>query len=749
MENVDYAELVAVWKKSPGVIAYILTQISHKSLANEKRAARQMFEVDLEREPGYTQLLHQVVGNLRDHETADEAIGISSTLITQFLRGQKRGSAMHFTGTMELATNYLMEFLSQSRRTALLALSIELFREAVESRGDDPWFQEGRKVVILGRILHYRLKYFAESEELLTRTINHFTTLWDTLPIGRPFSVSVLEMIVTTALLYLSRSLEFEEWIDALKLLHTGLDLYINGLDDMESGSLDTGRNVGSTLELVLDSGINVGSFSLASKTMCLLHVSDMLRAISLDICRNPGYLGLSAEMYRRSLRLQLGDTLRNEDNLRSCWYKEKEGLIQALTSLAQPNSASTSSQIFGEVPLSIFRYQATRPTKQNAPTSYSHNCVLRYHPTKVLYLPQVFQESVPSSPVSNSSSISGMPQIPAWPNDLMAPPPSSQSHLESHSIMHSTIIPGFEKVIHDQGHEIFKMPLEPRTTKALMRSMEEDIHGQESSLSYLSERVVNHFSEEVYWDAREVQLSTRIAKMKVGNSPYFARIAPLQALLSRGPERCLELIESSRTLFWTRLLRLQATFKGLPADLARELEDTAHELDSCKAQSVANVSKEDMKWQFDLETRFSHLLSRARKIPGFENLLRPKPHEDLLQASVGGPVIVLMGNELTYAALVVTTKGVDSVFLSDLTNIALQNLTGGLNRANASARGTIREQIDDGEPEEERGGRPRIMPQVPSYESLLGGLWDLIVKPIFEFMGFLSSVRTTTFGVI
>jgi len=749
LENVDCAELVAVWKKSPGVIAYILTQISHKSLANEKRAARQMFEVDLEREPGYTQLLHQVVGNLRDHETDDEAIGISSRLITQFLRGHKRGTSMHFTGTMELATNYLMEFLRQSRRTALLALSIELFREAVESRGDDPWFQEGRKVVILGRILHYRLKYFAESEELLIRTIHHFTTLWDTLPIGRPFSVSVPEMITTTSLLYLSRSLEFEEWIDALKLLHAGLDFYINGSDDTESGNPDTGRNVKSTLELVLDSGINVGSFGLASKTMCLLHVSDMLRAIALDICRNPCYLRLSAEMYRRSLRLQLGETLRNEDNLRSCWHKEKEGLIQALTALAQPNSVGTSSQGFGEVPLSIFRYQATRPTKQNAPTSYSHNCVLRYHPTKVLYLPQVFQESVPSSPVSNSSSIPGMPQIPPWPNDLIAPPPSSQSHLESHSIMHSTIFPGIEKVIHDQGHEIFKMPLEPRTTKALMRSMEEDIHGHESDLSYLSERVVNHFSEEVYWDARDVQLSTRIAKMKLGNSPYFARIAPLQALLSRGPERCLELIESSRTLFWTRLLRLQATFKGLPADLARELEDTGHELESCKSQSVANVSKKDMKWQFELEARFSHLLSKARKIPGFENLLRPKPHEDLLQASVGGPVIVLMGNESTYAALVVTTKGVDSVFLSDLTNIALKNLTGGLNRANASARGIVREQIDDGGPEEERGGRPRITPQVPSYESLLGGLWDLIVKPIFEFMGFLSSVRTFTFGVI
>ena len=748
LENIPYAEPIAVWKKSPGIIAYLLTQTGH-SLADMKRAAQRMLEVDLECEPGYTQLLHRLVGNLRDYETDNEAVGISSTLIKQFLGPQKRGTSMHFTGTVELATNYLIEFLSRPKRTALLALSVELFREAVESRGNEPWFVEARKVVILGRILHNRLKYFADSEELLTQTIDHFITLWDTLPIGRPFCVSALEMIAGTALLYLSRNVEFEEWIDALKLLQAGLDLYINGLDDMESESLDTVKNITSTLELVLDGGINVGSSGLASKTLCLFHVSDMWRSVALDICRNPGYLRLSAEMYRRSLLLQIGDTFPNEDNLRTCRHKDKEGLIQALTCLTQPNFAGTSTLTrFGEVPMSIFRYQATRPTKKNEPRSSSHNCVLRYHPTKVSYLPQVLKESAPSSPTSEYSSTPDMPQIPAWPNDLMAPPQSSQSSSKTHSVTHSAIFPGIEQVIYNEGDEIFKMPLEPRTIKAMMRSIEEDVYTYESDFSYLSERVVHQSSEVVYMDPREVQLGTRIAKMKLGSSPYFARIAPLQALLSRGPERCLELIESARTLFWTRLLRLQATFDGLPEDLARELEDTAHELDSCKSQSVASVSKEDMKWQFELEARFARLLSEARKIPGFENLLRPKGYEDLLQASVGGPVIVLMGTNSTYAALVITTKGVNSVFLPDLTSFALEKMTRGLNLANTSARRSIQEQVDDCEPEEGRGGRPKCM-SVPSYESFLRGLWNLVVKPIFEFMGLLSSVRTYTLGVI
>ena len=745
LENTPSAEVITVWKKSPGVIAYLLTQTG-QSLTDRKKAAQRILEVDLECEPGYTQLLHRLVGYLRDYETDEAAVGMSSTLIKQFLGAQKRGTSMHFTGTVELATNYLMEFIGQPRRIALLALSVELFREAVESRGDESWFAEARKVVILGHILHKRLRYFADSEELLTQTIDHFITLWKTLPIGRPFSVSALDIIAVNALLYLSRNLEFEEWIEALKLLKAGLDLYINGLDDTESEGLNTAKNITSTLELVLDGGVNVGSSGLASKTLCLFHVSDMWRSIGLDICRNPGYLVLSAEMYRRSLHLQPGDNFQNEDNLRSCRLRDKEGLIQALIFLAQPNSVGTDSPRFGEVPISIFKYQATRPTKNNEPTSYSHTCVLRYHPTKVSYLPQVFEESAPFNPPSECSSTLGMPQIPAWPNDLMAPPSSSQSSLKTHSVTHSAIFPGIEKVLHNEGDEIFKMPLEPRTIKALMRCIEENVHTYESDFSYLSERVVHQSSQVVYMDPREVQLSTRIAKMKHGSSPYFARFAPLQALLSRGPERCLELIESSRTLFWTRLLRLQATFEGLPDDLARELEDTAHKLDSCKSQSMAYVSKEDMRWQFGLEANFSHLLSKARKIPGFENLLQPKGYEDLLQASVGGPVIVLMGTNSTYAALVITVKGVNSVFLPDLTSISLEKLTKGLKQANSLARGSFQLQVDTGETEEGRGTRPKGI-SVPFYESFLRGLWDLIVMPIFEFMGLLSSVRTCHFG--
>jgi len=729
----NLAEPIATWKKSPGVIAYLLIQIGQKGLANKQRAARQMLKVNCDHEPGYIPSLYRLAGDLKDYEVDDWAVRTSSRLIQEFLRLQQRGTSMHFIGTMELATNYLIEFLSQSKGIALLAISLELFREAVEARSDGPWVVEAKKVIVLGRILHTRLKYFAESEASLSQTIDHFTTLWDALPVGRPFSVSVLEMIATTTLLNLARTLEFEEWINALKLLGAGLDLYINGTEVEGLEGLETVKHNSFLLELVLHGGINSEPFHFVSKALCLLHLSDILRSIALDMCRNPGYLALSAEMYRRSLHLQFEDTCRNEDNLQSCWDREKEGLIEALTSLTQPRTIGAPPPKFGELPLSIFRYRATRPTSENKSWLSSHVCFLRYHPTRVSYLPQ---ETPPLSPVSECSSTPDVPHIPPWPNDFMALPPLFEHNSETNSTLPST----FATAIHDERQEFFKMPLEARTIKALRRTIEEFARSTESDLSHLSEMIVHEFSETVYWDPKDVQLGTRIAKMKAGHSPYLARNAPLQALLSRGPEQSLELIESSRALFWTRLLRLQTSFEGLPEDLADQLEDTAHKLDACKSQSVASVSKEDMRWQFELESKFSHLLAHARKIPGFENLLRPKAHEELLKASVGGPVIILMGN-LTYAALVVTSKGVDSVILSDLTSTVLTGLQSGLNRENASARGSLHEQVDDGEPEEARGGRPRARPQSSSYESFLAKLWDLVVKPIFEFMGLLSTV--------
>ncbi|KDR74355.1 hypothetical protein GALMADRAFT_250222 [Galerina marginata CBS 339.88] len=731
---------LAKWKKSPAIVAYLMFLRAGKRSGQLKQAAEYLRSVTLDSEPGYSHFFYQLGADLRDFERDSAAIGLSSRLIKEFLRVQDRGSAKHFLGMVELSSTLTIDFLNKQARLPSFAVALELFREAVNSRTTESWVANARKVVVLGRILHNRYRYFAESEECLERTVNDFATLWDILPVASPYRASTLEVILISALLYLSAGLDGSYWSKALKYLRFGVNLYLDGKEP-EEASFDR-NDAASVAEHLLSGGLDLlTSSTFASQAICLLHLGDMLRTIAMDICSKPGFLRLSLKCYERSLKVyREGNPSREAQAfLLSSWVKEKAGIRRAILSLANPDRSAQTSGC-GPVSLSIFEYRAVYMTVDNTPRSYNHACILHYYPTwATSYLLE--QESDSASTDSSSTNSS----FPPWPDDLMSLPTSSPGTIQERPNLPSTIVPGFEKVVRDEGHEVFRMPLELRTIRAFMRSIDSEIRGLEKLTSYLSEGLVHQASKVVYWDPKDVQLGTRMAHLKA-QSPYLARMAPLQALLSRGPEQCLELVESSRTLFWNRLLRLQTSFAGLPDDLASSLEAAAQELDKCKSQFTASVSKEELQWQYELESIFNQLLSKARNVPGFENLLMPKNHEMLIEASSAGPIIVLLGIHSTYAALIVRPSGVDSVFLPDLTDEAIEKLVVGLNRASQSARSILQDQLEGGESEvnSARYGRPRKSPQMPSYETFLDAMWKLIVKPVFEFMGLLENPKPT-----
>ncbi|KAF8960262.1 CHAT domain-containing protein [Flammula alnicola] len=725
-------EPILGWKKSPGVIAYLIWQRQSKVFTNTKQAAQQLLAVNLEKEPGYVHLIYQIAAKLVRHEENIEAVGISSKLFKEFLRVQERGSSKHFLGVMDLASSFTIEFLKRPVQLPLLTAALELFREGVELRGSGPWVFEARKIVVLGRLLRYRLRYFEESDEVLDRTINDFTAIWDLLPHGRPFSASTLEIIVISALLYLAQDWDAEKWSDALRLLRAALELYITGTVPQKT-SLGI-KNVVVAAQDLLDGGLRVASFSFACEALCVVHTSDVLRSMAFDSCQYPGFLRLSMEMYRRDLQI----FAKRKRALSSCWDAEKGGLEKAILAFTNDDPLN-SFPSFDPARLSIFRYHAAVMKASNTPRPLNHACNLRYYPTRVSYLPAVQNDSPPSSPAESLSDFS----LPPWPDDFMFLPYET-TQAENIQSMPSTLIPGIEKIIHDENHEVFKMPLEPRTIRALMRNIDHTIRDIEATLSNSSEKLIRQWAEDVYWDPKDVQLNTRIDKLKV-KTPFLAQIGPLQALLSRGPERCLELVESSRALFWTRLLRLQTSFEGLPDELAHRLETVTYELEECKSQTVVSASKEEMKKQFELEGIFAHLLAQARKLPGFENFLKPKTYEMLMEASVGGPIVILLGNNSIYAALIVRPSGVHSVFLKDLTDEGLEKMVAGLNKASKTARGVILETQETEEPLDldadlEKYDRAMQKAKAASYETILERSWKLIVKPIFELMGFLSS---------
>ncbi|PPQ95851.1 hypothetical protein CVT26_015981 [Gymnopilus dilepis] len=719
-------------------MAYILFLHARR---NHKQAGHMLHTVSLDKEPGHTHFLYQLAASIRETETDEESLDLAAMLLKEFLRVQERGTPLHFLGMVELASTLTLEFLHRGGRLASFAVALELFREATTTRFSEPWSFVAKKTLIIGRVLHNRYRFFEESAERLEEAINILDVLWDIMPLGRPFRVSVVELIAISALLYLSHDLDTTTWLKALKHLTLAVDLHVNGFLEEDIG-LDN-EDKADIADIVLHDGIDPsGYFYLSTQAMCIVHTADLLRATAYDACCKPGYLRLATDVYKRSLKWRHeGEEIYEAQSsaVAAAWTNEKESLRRAVLSLGRDDPAGFTLLGPTAQSLPVFWYRAVHRTSSDAPKSFSHSCHLLYHPTWVTYLPKQQNEGAPSP----LPTISSDTYVPPWPSDFMSLP---SFNVESESLdrnqhpLPSTILPGIEKVIEDENSELFRMPLEPRTIRTFMRSLDDEVRGLEKSTSYMSESVIRWSNEPVYWDPKEVHLSTRMAQLK-SRGPYFARLAQLQALLSRGPERCLELVESSRTLFWNRLLRLQTSFTGLPEDLASSLEKTASELDRCKSQFTASATEEETKRQWELEGIFNSLLGRARQVPGFEKLLMPKGYEELLQASAGGPVVVLLGNDSTYAALVVRPTGVDAVWLTDLTEAAMEKFIVSLNRASKDARSVMTENRKEGEDgHEERKMGPMKSALMPSYEAYLSGLWKFIAKPVLEILGLLKS---------
>lgn len=738
----NWGNFPAKWRKSPGVFAYLLWQKRPKTVRNVIQAGRQLLETHLEDEVAFESLLYNIAGELKGYEKDDAAIALAFSLLIEYLRKQSRGSPRHLLAVIELGTTSVIEYMYRFKQTSLFEFALELFREATALANTPSWMSDFRKVLFLGRILLYRFKEFSEDDLALTITIQHVISILDLLPVCRPFRASVTEMVVTTGLIFMSRHLPTARWHDSLKLLALVLQNRLQG--SVWDRKPDVVKKPDVASRDLLEGGLLVCSSPLASEAMCLVHIADFIRSTTFDCSRRPGSLLISLQMYRRNLShpsshyaaSQTGE----EIALLSAWSEEQRrfqgsvlSIAQCLASGLQPASEQSS--------IMIFQYQPTKPVKRLS--SFSHVCMLHYYVTWLSELDSMSDTDSISFSEDSDSTSSSASMLP-WPEYFLFKPDNhtAVSHLPS------TIMRGVERVLQNEEHEYFTLPLEKRTIRAYIRSLDSQVRITESEVSYLSTRLVHRISEPVYWDPRHVGLNSRIESLKT-NTPYISRIGPLQTLLSNGPERCLELVETSRSLFWSRLLRLRVSFSGLPDPIGHELQVVAQGLEKCKSQSARTATKQELKEQYLLESEFDHMIAKVRSIKGFENFLKPKTYDKLLTAASEGPVIVLVGVDSLYAAVILQRSGLSSVLLPDLKESVLDKLIVGLNRVAGAVRRAISQGSDynpETEDESERALKKKSSNSPPpSYEGLLNEMWKLIVKPIFAALGFFS-VRALLF---
>ncbi|CAE6491066.1 unnamed protein product [Rhizoctonia solani] len=175
---------------------------------------------------------------------------------------------------------------------------------------------------------------------------------------------------------------------------------------------------------------------------------------------------------------------------------------------------------------------------------------------------------------------------------------------------------------------------------------------------------------------------------------------------------------------------------------LANQLQTIANQLYQAGSESRAsralsiNITREQAARQHrHLAKKYNELLSEARKLSGFEEFLLPMKSRGLVCAAQNRHIVVINCHP-DHCDGIIISPGQDTVQHIPLLNVshkkaldARSNIQKSLQRDGIRQRGAHL----DHEPEQEE-----------FFESTLKLLWDDIVKPVLEFMGYLCNTPTS-----
>ncbi|KAJ6537190.1 CHAT domain-containing protein [Mycena capillaripes] len=221
-----------------------------------------------------------------------------------------------------------------------------------------------------------------------------------------------------------------------------------------------------------------------------------------------------------------------------------------------------------------------------------------------------------------------------------------------------------------------------------------------------------------------------------------------------------VELLEASRSVFWSQALRLRTPLNDLAqvkpdlsaklTDISRQLEqasfrDTSRNALTDTQEEIRSIESEGSRCR-QLNEEWEELIGSVRLLPGFEDFMQPKRINTLKKAAASGPIIVLTTTDSTCFALIVTsTKEVECLKLPqiDLPRVQyLADLSRGFSNPSFNfdtfvATCEHRDHLHDQPALEARlvAGREGYVNVDPNeaFCRLLADLWRTIVKPVFD----------------
>ncbi|CAE6420653.1 unnamed protein product [Rhizoctonia solani] len=221
-----------------------------------------------------------------------------------------------------------------------------------------------------------------------------------------------------------------------------------------------------------------------------------------------------------------------------------------------------------------------------------------------------------------------------------------------------------------------------------------------------------------------------------------LAEDAAVAAILASDYALALEWLEHTRCVVWTQSLMLRSPLDKLQSahpDLGTRLQTVANQLHyagaesrESRALSSGSLTPEQVAQQHRrLAKEYDDLISQTRTLPGFEGFLQPMKADALLKAAQNGPIVAINCHNDRCDALVIL-PGRDTV-----EHIPLPNFSGETARYN---RLELEKSVRNSRLKERGANRRPVLEETLDFRTVLAVLWDDVVKPILDFLGYTTN---------
>ncbi|KAG8746069.1 hypothetical protein FRC10_006172 [Ceratobasidium sp. 414] len=207
--------------------------------------------------------------------------------------------------------------------------------------------------------------------------------------------------------------------------------------------------------------------------------------------------------------------------------------------------------------------------------------------------------------------------------------------------------------------------------------------------------------------------------------------------------DRAVEWLEEGRSIVWKQILQLRNPLDDLSTvdfSLATQLRQVAHKLEQARSyesgpsltSTNAIVQEQATQQLHSLAANWDELLSQARRLPNFHNLLKPQPFSELVLVAKSSTVVVINVHKSRCDAIAVLSGSTTPIhiqlpsFSHDKAAEARAQLSSSLHNARTRSR-SARHPVYHFEEEQDY------------FRAILATLWLDVVEPILGRIGYLK----------